>query len=166
MTSVKHLLKWFWIVGPAVWLSMVLLQSWQLKEAETPAQSSFFETRLMSPSLFGVFWGIAQPYGKRDSRKRGKARFSGSQWKWANWTVPIHSRVLSGWAVTRPRLQDLPPKRSIRVGDAASTENHSSRESALGPTGNRHVGCLRAFGARDGSEAYGLGVGRPAATSG
>jgi hypothetical protein len=59
MAGVKHSLKWFWIVGVVVWFAVISLLLWHLYEAETLAQSSFYETRLASASIFGVFWGIA-----------------------------------------------------------------------------------------------------------
>jgi len=55
----QQLLKWTWILGLAAWLSVMSLLLWRLPNAHSFAQASFYSTRLMYTSLFGVFWGVA-----------------------------------------------------------------------------------------------------------
>ena len=59
MAGLKRSAKWLWILGVVVWVSAVSILLWRLPNAQSYAQASSYETRLLYISLFMVFWGIA-----------------------------------------------------------------------------------------------------------
>ena len=65
----KYFLKGLWTLGLLVWLPVVAILLWRLPNAQSFAQASFYSTRLMYVSLFGVLWGIAAAIARAHSRK-------------------------------------------------------------------------------------------------
>lgn len=63
-------LKWVWIAGVAVWVSVVAYLLWRLPYAESYAQASFNSSRLMWVALAGIPWSIAPAHWRARLNKR------------------------------------------------------------------------------------------------
>jgi hypothetical protein len=62
-------MKWLWVLGAVVWLSVLSTVAWRLWNAESFAHASLYSTRLMGVAAVGVIWGIAPAIWQARLRK-------------------------------------------------------------------------------------------------
>jgi len=66
---IKHSMKWLWILGVLIWLSVMSTLSWRLWNARSFTHASLESTWLMGASALGVIWGIAPAIWRARVRK-------------------------------------------------------------------------------------------------